>query len=161
VFRFGLLAYFLVCAALRAAGDARTPLYLGVVMTAVNATLDIILIRGWGWIPAYGTRGAAFGMVIASGSAALIGMGLLFSQRLTIRFSHAMPWRPDWSILRPLFGLGFPAALQGLVMNVAGIVVLRLVGSLAHGAEAQASYAICYAQLFALITLTSNGLHGV
>jgi Na+-driven multidrug efflux pump len=71
-----------------------------------------------------------------------------------------MSWRPDWSLLGSLFGLGLPAAIQGVVMNVAGVIMLRFIGSLAHSAEAQASYAVCYAELFAITTLTSNGLMG-
>ena len=45
-------------------------------------------------------------------------------------------------------------------MNVAGVLLLRFIGSLPHSAEAQAAYAVGYAELFSLITWTSVGLMG-
>jgi Na+-driven multidrug efflux pump len=45
-------------------------------------------------------------------------------------------------------------------MNVAGVLILRFIGSLEHSAAAQAAYAIGYSQLFSLITWTSIGLMG-
>ena len=45
-------------------------------------------------------------------------------------------------------------------MNVAGIVLLRYIGSLPTSAAAQAAYAIGYTELFSLITWTSVGLMG-
>ena len=71
-----------------------------------------------------------------------------------------MSWRPDWSIVRALFRFGLPAGVQGVAMNVAGVVLLRFIGSLEHSAEAQAAYAVGYAELFSLITWTSVGLMG-
>jgi Na+-driven multidrug efflux pump len=54
LFSIGMLLFFMLGGALRAAGDARTPLRLGVCLTALNLTLNIILIRGLGPIPALG-----------------------------------------------------------------------------------------------------------
>jgi len=45
-------------------------------------------------------------------------------------------------------------------MNVAGLLLLRFVGSLEHSAAAQAAYAVDYTELFSLITWTSVGLMG-
>ena len=45
-------------------------------------------------------------------------------------------------------------------MNVAGVLLLRFIGSLEHSAEAQAAYAVAYSELFSLITWTSVGLMG-
>ena len=50
----GMLLFFMLSAALRAAGDARTPLRLGVTMTVLNVILNVLLIRGFGPIPALG-----------------------------------------------------------------------------------------------------------
>ena len=65
--------------ALRSAGDARTPLRLGLMMTALNIVLNVILIRGLGPIPAFGTLGAAMGTAIASGVTGVVFVALLFS----------------------------------------------------------------------------------
>jgi len=71
-----------------------------------------------------------------------------------------VPKAPDWSIIRSLFRFGLPAGVQGVAMNVAGVLLLRFMGSLEHSAEAQAAYAVCYTELFAFITWTSVGLMG-
>jgi Na+-driven multidrug efflux pump len=45
-------------------------------------------------------------------------------------------------------------------MNVAGVLLLRFIGSLEDSAAAQAAYAIGYTELFSMITWTSVGLMG-
>jgi Na+-driven multidrug efflux pump len=71
-----------------------------------------------------------------------------------------MSLRPDWSIIRSLFRFGLPTGFQGIAMNVAGVLLLRFIGSLRQSAAAQAAYAVCYTELFSLITWTSVGLMG-
>ena len=100
------------------------------------------------------------GTAIASGLTGVVFLVLLFSGRLVVGFSRTMSFRPDWRIIRELFRFGLPTGFQGIVMNIAGIMLLRFVGSLEHSAEAQAAYAIGYAELFSLITWTSVGLMG-
>jgi len=160
VFSIGTLIFFMMSGALRSAGDARTPLRLGIVMTVLNVVLNVILIRGLGPIPAYGTVGAAMGTAIASGLTGIAFVWLLFSGRLVVRFSRTMSFRPDWKVIRELFKFGLPTGFQGIVMNVAGLFLLRFIGGLEYSAEAQAAYTIAYADLFALITWTSVGLMG-
>ena len=160
VFSIGMLIFFMMSGALRSAGDARTPLRLGLVMTGLNIVLNIVLIRGLGPIPSYGTLGAAMGTAIASGLTAVAFLVLLFSGRLVIRFSRTMSFAPDWAIIKELFRFGLPTGFQGIVMNLAGVFLYRFIGSLDHPAEAQAAYSVGYTELFALITWTSVGLMG-
>ncbi|MFP5287100.1 MAG: MATE family efflux transporter, partial [Thermoanaerobaculia bacterium] len=54
-FNFGMMLFFMFGAALRSAGDARTPLRLGVALTVLNVVLNVIFIRGLGPIPGFGT----------------------------------------------------------------------------------------------------------
>jgi putative MATE family efflux protein len=156
----GMLLFFMISAALRAAGDARTPLRLGVTMTVLNIILNIVLIRGLGPIPALGTAGSALGTAIASFAVSMYALYHLFRGDCVIRFSRHMDWRPDWKIIRSLFGFGLPTGVQGIAMNVAGVMLLRFIGSLDQSAAAQAAYAIGYTELFSLITWTSVGLMG-
>ncbi len=160
VFSAGLLVFFMLGGALRSAGDARTPLRLGVLITLLNIALNIVLIRGLGPIPAFGTLGAAMGTVMASGVASALGVWLIASGQLVVRFPRGMSWRPDWGIIRALFRFGLPAGFQGVAMNVGGVILLRFIGSLAESAAAQAAYAIAYTQLFSLVTWTASGLMG-
>jgi putative MATE family efflux protein len=160
LFSVGMLLFFMVGGALRAAGDARTPLRLGMWMTGLNIVLNVILIRGLGPIPAFGTLGAAMGTVMASALVSGVAFWMMFSDRLVIHFDRAMSRRPDWNIIRALFRFGLPAGIQGVAMNVAGVFLLRFIGSLETSAEAQAVFAVAYTELFSLITWTSVGLMG-
>jgi MATE family, multidrug efflux pump len=160
LFSIGMLLFFMLGGALRAAGDARTPLRLGVVMTALNITFNVLFISGAGPIPAMGTRGAAVGTVLASGCVSAVAMWMMLTGRLVINFHRDMSWKPDFAIIRQLFRFGLPAGIQGVAMNIAGVMLLRFIGSLEHSAEAQAAYAVGYAELFSLITWTSVGLMG-
>jgi putative MATE family efflux protein len=160
LFSIGMLVFFMMGGALRAAGDPRTPLRLGVAMTIVNIVLNMMLIGGFGPIPALGTAGAAIGTATASCATGVAFVWLLFSGRLVVRFSPTMSFAPDWTLIRELFRFGLPTGFQGIVMNLAGVLLLRFIGSLQNSAEAQAAYAVGYTELFALITWTSIGLMG-
>jgi putative MATE family efflux protein len=156
----GMMLFFMLGGALRAAGDARTTMKLGIALTALNITLNVVLIRGMGPIPAFGTMGAALGTVISTTLVSAVGFWLLISGKLVIHWPRGMDWRPDWTIIRQLFAFGLPAGLQGIAMNVAGVLLLRFIGSLQQSAAAQAAYAIGYTELFSFITWTSVGLMG-
>lgn len=160
VFSFGMLTFYMVGGALRAAGDARTPLRWGAAMTVLNITFNVIFIRGLGPIPAFGTAGAAIGTVLSGVLLSLIAVRNLLAGRWVVSFPRGMGWSPDWGVIRSLFRFGLPAGLQGVVMNVGGVLMLRFIGSLERSAEAQAAYAIAYTELFSLITFTSLGLMG-
>lgn len=156
----GMLLFFMLTSAMRAAGDARTPLRLGVTMTVLNLVLNLILIRGLGPIPALGTAGSALGTAIASSAVSAYALYQLFKGRLVFKVSLNMDWRPDWTIIRALFRFGLPTGVQGIAMNVAGVMMLRYIGTLPQSAAAQAAFTIGYTELFSLITWTSVGLMG-
>jgi putative MATE family efflux protein len=156
----GMMLFFMISGALRAAGDARTPLRLGALLTLLNIGLNVVFIRGLGPIPRFGTAGAALGTVIAGAVASGVAVYLLFSGRLPVLWHRGMDWRPDWPTIRALFRFGLPAGVQGIAMNVAGVLLLRFIGSLERSAEAQAAFAVGYTELFSLITWTSVGLMG-
>lgn len=160
VFGFPMMLFFMLGAALRSAGDARTPLRLGIALTVLNIGLNVIFIRGLGPIPGFGTAGAAIGTVLASAVVGGIAIYLLFSGRLVVAWHRGMPWRPDTAVIRTLFRFGLPAGVQGIAVNVAGVLLLRYIGSLEQSAQAQAAFAVGYTELFSLVTWTSMGLMG-
>jgi putative MATE family efflux protein len=160
VFSWGMLLFFMLGGALRSAGDARTPLRLGAVVTALNLVLNVILIRGLGPIPAFGTAGAAMGTVIATGGVGIYAVASLRRNVWVVGFEKGMSRGPDWAIIRALFRFGLPTGIQGVAMNVGGVFLLAFIGSLAQSAQAQAAYTVGYTQLFSLVTWTAVGLMG-
>jgi putative MATE family efflux protein len=151
---FGLMMFFMLSGAFRAAGDPRTPLRLGVTMTVLTVIFNVILI------PRFGTVGAAYGTITSSTIVAGYGTWRMFAPGSVIRFEPHMDKAFDWAIIRSLFRFGLPTGVQGIAMNVAGVLLLRFIGSLEHSAAAQAAYAVGYTELFSLITWTSVGLMG-
>jgi putative MATE family efflux protein len=156
----GMMVFFMLGGALRSAGDARTGLMLGVALTAMNITFNVIFIRGLGPIPAFGTKGAAIGTCMASGLLALFALYRLTKGGWVIGFPKGQGYAPDWSIIKSLFKFGLPTGIQGIAMNIGGVFMLAFIGSLAQSAAAQAAFAVSYTQLFSLITWTSVGLMG-
>jgi putative MATE family efflux protein len=156
----GMLIFFMLGGALRSAGDARTPMVLGVVLTVLNIACNVVLIRGLGPIPAFRTAGAAMGTAIASGLVALYSIVRLWRGGWVVRFPRGHGYGPDWGIIRELFRFGLPAGIQGIAMNVGGVFLLAYIGSLAQSAAAQAAFAVSYNQLFSFVTWTSIGLMG-
>jgi putative MATE family efflux protein len=156
----GMLIFYMFAGALRAAGDAKTPMKLGIAMTLLNLGLNIVLIRGLGPIPAFGTRGAAMGTSIASGLVAIYALSKLWRGGWVVSLPRGQGYGPDWTIIRSLFRFGLPSGFQGIAMNLGGVLMLGFIGSLAQSAAAQAAYSVCYTQLFSLVTWTSVGLMG-
>jgi len=151
---FGMMLFFMLSGAFRAAGDAKTPLRLGAAITVLTIVFNVILI------PRLGTIGAAYGTIASSTLVSAYGVWRLFAPHSVIRFRKGMDLSPDFSIIRSLFRFGLPTGVQGIAMNIGGVLMLRFIGSLQHSAAAQAAYAVCYTELFSLITWTSVGLLG-
>lgn len=151
---FGMMMFFMLSNAFRAAGDPKTPLYLGLTMTVLTVGFNVALI------PRVGVIGAAIGTILSSTLVSAYGVYKLFRPESVIHFHRGMDLRPDMGIIRSLFRFGLPAGIQGIAMNVGGVLMLRFIGSLEHSAEAQAAYAVGYTQLFSLITWSSNALMG-
>jgi putative MATE family efflux protein len=156
----GMLLFFIVGSALRAAGDPRTPLRYGITLTVLNIVFNVVLISGAGVFPPLGTRGAAIGTTAASVIVVATALWQVHRQRLVVQFPPRGERALDWRIVRELLRFGLPAGIQGVVMNVAGVLLLRFIGSLPESAEAQAAYAVGYTELFSFVSWTSVGLMG-
>ncbi len=150
--QFGMLLFFMLSGAFRAAGDPKTPLRLGVGMTIMTVVFNVILI------PIFGTIGAAYGTVTSSTLTGLYGLWRLTRPDSVIHFEPGMDKRIDLTVIKELFRFGLPTGMQGVAMNAGGVLLLRFIGSLEHSAAAQAAYVVAYAQLFSLITWSSTGL---
>lgn len=160
LFSSGMMVFFMLSTALRSAGDARTPMMLGISMTVLNIALNILLIRGLGPIPPFGTKGAAMGTCIASGLVALYSLVKLWNGSWVISIPRGGSFAPNWSIIKSIFKFGLPTGVQGIAMNIGGVLMLAFIGSLAQSAAAQAAFAVSYTELFSLITWTAVGLMG-
>ncbi len=149
---------FMLTGAMQASGDPRTPLALGVLATVLNVILSIVLITGIGGGPQLGARGAALATCIAPLVSVVIALLLILRGKTIIRLPKRLNLVPDFAVLRAVARIGLPTGVQGVLLNVGGVILLRYIGALENGAAAQAVFAICYAQLFSIVAWPSRGL---
>ncbi|MBN1400572.1 MAG: MATE family efflux transporter [Anaerolineae bacterium] len=126
-------------AALRGAGDTKTPMYIMGAMNVLNAALSWVLIRGWGPISPMGVLGAGIAAAVSRSLAGLAVVMLLFSHHSPLPLKRLLN-RPDRDILRRLLDVGLPAGGENLLMRVAFLTYTRAIASL--GTVAYAAYTI-------------------
>ncbi len=107
---------------LRGQGAALKSSFILLIVAVVNWILDPLLIVGWGPLPAFGIRGAAYATVVAFGAAALTGAVMVRLGQVQIRLRHLFGagW---WSGLVELGRVGAPAAFSNSV-NPLGLTLL-------------------------------------
>ena len=153
-----LFLMFMITGAMNASGDPRTPLKLAILSTLLNIGISLVLIPGWGPIPAFGTIGAALGTVIAPTITVLLALYLIVRGHTIIAPPRPAMWIPDLRIMATVVRIGVPTGIQGVLLNIGGVFLIRYIGLLPNGSAAQAAYSIGYAQLFSLVTWIAFGL---
>ncbi|MBI1319694.1 MAG: MATE family efflux transporter [Candidatus Hydrogenedens sp.] len=153
-----LFLMFMMVGAFQASGDPKTPLVLGVLATILNIAISATLIVGIGPIPPMGTVGAALGTVLAPLVSVSIGLILIARRRMILQPPEKFTLIPDLAVMRVIARIGLPTGVQGVLLNIGGVMLLWFIGRLEYSASAMAAYTICYSQLFSLVTWTSFGL---
>jgi len=130
---------FILSAALRASGDAWTPLWMSIGVNVMNIPLLYAFIFGrWG-MPEMGVAGAA----IAAGISFTVGTGVLLimwiRQKFRVKHVKSGWWRRER--LRALVNIGYPAAVEQGVFQFGFFIFLMLIGNY-YGTEAFAAYNI-------------------
>ncbi|MFQ5491811.1 MAG: MATE family efflux transporter [Phycisphaerae bacterium] len=127
-------------AALRGAGDTRTPMAILGGVNILNALASFALVFGWGPLQPYGVTGIVVGTVIARVAGGLLMVGVLIRGRSSLRLRRSMlalKPEPVHRILR----IGGPAAFDGAVMWTGHFLFLMIVARLAEGQLGHAYYA--------------------
>ncbi len=124
--------------ALRAIGDVKTPLVIGVIMNLFAVFFMLVLVNGWLGFPEYGVVGAALG----NGVSFVIGAALLIvfwlSNQLKVKYSSIFHF--DIQRVKAIFEVGLPAALEQVIFQIGITAFLILVAF--YGTEAYAAYGI-------------------
>lgn len=113
------------CGVLRGAGDTKTPMKVTIIMNFFNIILSYVLIYGLKLgsthfmleIPALGVRGAAYGIAAARTIGAVLITLVLFKGSKIIKLTIDRAFRPDFEMLRCIFGVGLPASVESLLFN--------------------------------------------
>ncbi|PRQ01031.1 Multidrug export protein MepA [Enhygromyxa salina] len=125
--------------AIRATGDAKTPMYIMMVAAIVNGLLDPLLIFGLGPVPALGLRGAALA-TLAARLLTFVGALWVLGKRLNMIEMHTpklAELRESW---RSILSVGVPAALTNMLAPIATGVMTALIAT--HGNAAVAAWGV-------------------
>jgi putative MATE family efflux protein len=133
-----LLLTFVCGAIFRGVGDSRTPLKASIVANVVNVVVAYVLIFGHLGMPELGVAGSAWGAAAGRAVAALILIAILLRGRRTISIRGRAGWRPHVLFGRQLLQLGFPAAIEQMLMSAGFMLmmaVVALLGTVALAAQ--------------------------
>ena len=114
----GLMLYNLGSAILRAVGDSKRPFYFLVVAALLNTVLDLIFVAKL----KMGAAGVALATIIAQGVSAILVVVCLLRSTECVRLD-LRKLRIRWGILKKVFRVGIPAALQLAVTSFSNVFV--------------------------------------
>lgn len=111
---------------LRAAGDTKTPMKVGLWVNAINIVFDYILIFGFLGIPGLGVAGAAWATVIAR----IVGTVALYKyiQKSKVGFSIFKDTKLNSKqYSKPILQLSTPTAIERLIMRFGQVLYFGLI----------------------------------
>jgi len=130
---------FVIGSALRAAGDTRTPLAIGLLVNVVNVIGNYVFIFGKLGLPALGVSGSALATTLAFTAGTVLGVILLARGRLVLRM-HLRDARPHLATMRRVLAIGYPAAAEQMLMQIGFFIYLFFAAR--YGTSAVAAYFI-------------------
>ncbi|MBI1624548.1 MATE family efflux transporter [Comamonas suwonensis] len=135
-----LFMFSFVTAALRGAGDTRTPFWFLLIVVALDMALNPLLIFGWGPVPRMGIQGSAVATLIANGVSFFALLGWLRFRRhpLWIGRRQLGLFKPDLTIVRTLVVKGLPMGVQIVMISLAMIAMISMVNE--HGVQTASAY---------------------
>lgn len=124
------LVNIMVSGTLRGAGDTRTPMGIAYIVNIVNVALNYVLIFGMNLLffktAGYGVTGSAWAVAISRGLGGLLSIGALYLPNNIIRVNIFSQFNIDPDLVKRMFKVGIPAALEQVVMQ-GGFLILQVV----------------------------------
>ena len=124
--------------ALRAIGDVKTPLVIGIIMNLFAVFFMLVLVNGWLGFPKYGVVGAALGNGVSFVIGAVLLIVFWLSNQLEVKYSSIFHF--DINRVKAIFEVGLPAALEQVIFQIGITAFLILVAF--YGTEDYAAYGI-------------------
>ncbi len=114
----GLMLYNIGAGILRAIGDSKRPFYYLVVCAVMNTGLDLLFVLKF----QMGVAGVALATVLSQLVSAALVIVTLLRTASCVRF-HPARLKIHWPILKKIFSVGIPAALQMAITAFSNIFV--------------------------------------
>ncbi len=165
-FVFMVLA-FIVTAALRGAGETKTPMKVNILVNILNIFGNYLFIFGNMGFPRLGVNGAALATTLARSVGGIILLGLTFSNFSVLKMKLKGFFRFDFELINRVLKIGIPTAMEESVRRLAQLLFVRVIASLgttafaAHQISLNAesiSYMPCFGIAVAATTIVGQNL---
>lgn len=134
-----IMLLFILNGVFRGAGDAAIAMRVLILANLLNIVLDIILIFGWGPIPALGLTGAAIATSIGRGTAVIYQLYVLFNGKGIIKLI-GQHLKTNWLLLKRLIDVAITGSGQHLIASASWIFLMILVAD--YGTEVVNGYGL-------------------
>ncbi len=131
---------FFLMAALRGAGDSKTPFKFLALSVGLDIVLNPLLIFGAGPVPRMGIAGSATATLIAQTLSLAALVAHLYRTRNPLRIlrDEIGYFRPDWTVIRLLLSKGVPMGLHLFVVSTSMLALTALVNR--YGSQESAAF---------------------
>lgn len=114
----GLLFYNAAASIMQAVGDSKKPFYFLATAAVLNIIGDLVLVI----VFHMGVAGVAWATILSQFVSAILSLLVLARTKLCVRISlHEM--HMDWNLLKKIFRIGIPAALQMTIISFSNVFV--------------------------------------
>jgi len=119
-----------ITASLRGAGETKLPMYYNLGANFFNVFGNYVLIYGKLGFPQWGVAGAAVSTSVSRFLACSFAFYVLFGKKSKISIPLKGDYRPDFGIIKQVFSIGLPAALEQFVLQSGLMLFARTVSGL-------------------------------
>ncbi len=112
----------------RAADDAKTPLFISVLVNVVNLVLGLFLITGIGGIGGFGATGAGLTLLFSKMAGALVSIFFLCRTHLPVRLKRIR--LTEWTQFFAALPVGLSASVDNLLFYGARLVLQMMIAGL-------------------------------
>mgnify|MGYP005763325451 FL=1 len=121
----------------RIMGNSRVSMQVSMIMNVINVCGNAILSFG----SHRGTEGVAIPTLVSRITAAVLIVVLLCRQNMPIHIDKSLRYRPEWTMIKRILGIGIPNGMENAMFQLGKIIVLSLVST--FGTYAIAANAVC------------------
>ncbi len=121
-----------VTASLRGVGETKIPMLYNLGANLLNVFGNYVLIFGKLGAPEMGVAGAALSTTLSRLVACVFSLYVLFSRKSLTAMAIPLKgnWKPDLGIIRKVFNIGLPAALEQFILQSGLMLFARTVAAL-------------------------------
>lgn len=132
---------FSVFAALRGAGDTKTPMKINLTVNLLNVIGNAVLIYGLFGLPSLGVLGAGISTSISQVVASIMLIKFILNKKSIIHINLKNKFKFDKDIIYNLVKIGLPASLEQVALRLGILVFVKIIATL--GTVAYATHQIC------------------